>query len=75
MLVSNSKKLKNKTNGSASIATFKTPINQMSPVGIATNEIEKFLILRETTKNSNNSNNSNNSVWQLPKDDQTNGNA
>ena len=73
---------RNYSNGSASTATSKTLIDQMSPAGIATSEIEDCLILKKTAQSSNNSNNSNNSVWQLHKPDQvqlnkimTNGNA
>ena len=40
-----SRKFKAKANGSASTATFTTQIDQKSLAGIATNEIEKCLIL------------------------------
>ena len=43
--INNSRKFKAKANGSASTATFTTQIDQKSLAGIATNEIEKCLIL------------------------------
>ena len=53
-------KFNGKTNGSASTATFTTPIEQMSPARIVTSEIDNYHLILNSNRNSKNSNNS---VW------------